>query len=87
MQSLVVDEIAGKVYKMEMGKRGIWVSFRSSSVVCLFDSIYYVKLMQVDYTTLLPGDPMAVTEKVRSCVVSVSGCSSRLDSCVHNCAL
>lgn len=53
VQSLVIEDSLGKLYKMEEGKHGIWASFRSSTVVCLFDVEHYVKLLQIDYTALL----------------------------------
>ena len=53
VQSLVMGDSVGNVYKMTSGHHGVWVTFRSTSVVSLFDSKHYVKLMQLDYTTLM----------------------------------
>lgn len=56
IQSLVMPDAAGKVYKMERGMNGVWVSFRASRLLCLYDSEYYVKLLQLDYTTEVPSE-------------------------------
>ena len=55
-QSLVMPDAAGKVYKMESGTNGVWVSFRASCLLCLYDLDYYVKLLQLDYTAEVPRE-------------------------------
>ena len=53
-----MGDSVGNVYKMTSGHHGVWVTFRSTSVVSLFDSKHYVKLMQLDYTTLMETHPL-----------------------------
>ena len=57
VHALMMSEGTSKVYKMKQGPQGVWVTFRSSSVVCLFDVVHYVKLLQINYSTLLPSQP------------------------------
>ncbi len=49
-----MPDTVGKVYRMEKGARGIWITFRKTTVICLYDTDYYIQLLQLDYTTLLP---------------------------------
>eukprot|EP00731_Ephydatia_muelleri_P023995 Em0016g266a len=51
-KSIVMDDGTGKIYKMKCGQQGVWVSFKSSTIICLFDVEHYTKLLQVDYATL-----------------------------------
>jgi len=53
VQSLVMGDSVGKLYKMEVSHHGVWATFRSSCTVSLFDSEHFVKLLQVDYTSVL----------------------------------
>lgn len=51
--------VSGKVNKMRNGPQGVWVSCRSSTTLSLYDSVVYVKLLEMDYTTLSPGPPIS----------------------------
>ena len=40
---------------MKSGCHGVWVTFRSSTIIALYDSFVFLKLMEVDYTSLCPS--------------------------------
>lgn len=56
--------VSGKVNKMRSSHHGVWVSFRSSTTLALYDSLVYVKLMEVDYTSLCPPPAVSSNSKV-----------------------
>ena len=47
--------VAARVNKMKSGCHGVWVTFRSSTIIALYDSFVFLKLMEVDYTSLCPS--------------------------------
>ena len=49
---------------MRCGSHGVWISFRSSTKLCLYDSLSYLNLLEVDYTQLTPSPPLETTGKV-----------------------
>ena len=53
--------VSGNVSKMICGPQGVWISFRSSTKMSLYHSATYLKLLEVDYTTLLP--PPEITNR------------------------
>lgn len=55
VQSVSMPDSVGKVYRMEKSARGVWISFRKTTIICLYDTDYYIQLLAVDYTTLLPS--------------------------------
>lgn len=62
VESLVTTERVNKLVDSEVG---VWVSFRSSSLLTLYDTRHYVVLLSLDYRTVLP--PMkGFTEEVGS---------------------
>ncbi|XP_064395380.1 uncharacterized protein LOC135342564 isoform X2 [Halichondria panicea] len=65
VQSVTMPDQVGKVYKMECGDQGIWITFRKTTLVCLFDTDYYIKLLQLDYTALLPSPRGLVDHKTQ----------------------
>ncbi len=64
VQSVNMPDQVGKVYKMERGEQGVWITFRKTTLVCLYDTDYYIKLLQLDYTALLPSPRGPVDPKV-----------------------
>lgn len=56
--------VSSRVNKMKAGPHGVWVSFRSSTTISLYDSFVYLKLLEVDYTTLCTTLPGAVDAEV-----------------------
>ncbi len=53
VQSVSMPDNVGKVYRMEKGTRGVWISFRKTTIVCLYDTDFYIQLLTIDYATLL----------------------------------
>ena len=49
---------------MRCGGHGVWISFRSSTKLCLYDSLSYLNLLEVDYTQLTPTPPLETAGKV-----------------------
>ena len=43
-----------RVNKMVGSEVGVWVSFRSASLLALYDTRQYVLLLSIDYCTVLP---------------------------------
>jgi hypothetical protein len=77
IHSIAFVELTGKVYKMVASQLGVWVSFRSSSVVSLYEARLHVKLLQVDYTSLLPPN-LSFSDKLDSRITSLMVADSRL---------
>uniref|UniRef100_A0A1X7V943 Uncharacterized protein n=1 Tax=Amphimedon queenslandica TaxID=400682 RepID=A0A1X7V943_AMPQE len=53
IKPVVMPDNAGKVYHMELGPHRIWVTFNSSTIICLYDTQHMIELLQVDYPQLL----------------------------------
>ncbi len=51
VESVVLNDRVSKLVGSEVG---VWVSFRSSSQLALYDTRHYVPLLSVDYCTVLP---------------------------------
>lgn len=56
--------VNGNVSRMCCGLQGVWISFRSSIKLCLYHPATYIKLLEVDYTTLLPTLVVNSTEVI-----------------------
>ena len=60
MESLALSE---RVNKLVLSEVGVWVSFRSSSLLSLYDTEHCVPLLSLDYCSILPSQ-WELTEKV-----------------------
>lgn len=60
VESLVMSDRVNKLVQSDVG---MWVSFRSSSMLVLYDTQHYVPLLSLDYCTLLPAE-QELTQKV-----------------------
>ena len=58
---MVTSERVNKLLGSEVG---VWASFRSSSVITLYDTHHYLPLLSVDYATTLP--PQQLSQEVGS---------------------
>ena len=61
VESLVMNDRVNKLVSSEVG---VWVSFRSSSLLALYDTHHYVPLLSLDYCTALPAQQL--TDEVGS---------------------
>ena len=57
VESLVMADGQGSVNKLANSEVGVWVSFRSSSILSLYDMKHFVPLLTMDYCTILPAQP------------------------------
>jgi hypothetical protein len=53
VKPIIMSDVCGKISKMELGSHGVWISFRASTMICLYDAQHMIKLIEVDYTLLL----------------------------------
>ncbi len=69
VESLVMsDGSVNKLVGSEVG--GVWVSFRSSTFLSLYDTRHCVPLLRLDYLTLLPPELGMDAEKVMEDIYS-----------------
>lgn len=62
--------VSGNVNRMCCGLQGVWISFRSSTKLCLYHPATYTKLLEVDYTTFSPSPTVISSTEVHSNIVA-----------------
>ena len=50
---------------MKSCQQGVWISVRSSTVLSLYDATIYLRLLEVDYTSILPAPAVARDTEVQ----------------------